>query len=208
MKKKKGFVFVETLVVTAVLTISLLASYSTFSALVIKEKERITYNDSAYLYRTYYIEKFLKNFSLYNVRDYIDSETTINGKKVKRAYSKIGCSGDLFPPEANHNLATCEALINSLNVENLYLTFKDLGYLQQCNNWEGDCAVFATLDDGMAEYIKTIGGSSKTGNEASQSGYRIIAEYKEKKDGTKCDSSGAECQTFYATISIGDIDGK
>lgn len=207
MKKKKGFVFVETLVVTAILTISLLASYSTYSALIIKEKGRISYNDSVYLYRTYYLEKFLKNFNLYTIRDYINDEISINGEEIKRAYSKVGCSGELFPPEASHNLATCEALINDLNVENLYLTYKDLGYLQNCENWEGECAVFASLDEGMAEYLKTIGGSSKTALESSQSGYRIIAEYKEKKDGTNCDAE-EECQTFYSTVSIGDIDGK
>ncbi len=207
MKKKKGFVFIETLVVTAILTISLLVSYSTYSALIIKEKGRITYNDSAYLYRTYYLEKFLKNFDLYTIRNYIEESITLNGKEIKRGYSKIGCSGEIFPPGTNHNLGTCESLINNLHVENLYLTYKDLGYLQNCKDWEGECAIFATLDEGMAEYLKTIGGASKTSKESSQSGYRIIAEYKEKKDGTKCDSE-EECHTFYSTVSIGDIDGK
>ena len=56
MRRKKGFVFIETLVVVAVLTVSLLMTYSTYNSAVIKEKIRIRYNDSAYMYRTFYFQ--------------------------------------------------------------------------------------------------------------------------------------------------------
>ena len=76
MKKKKGFVFVETLIVVAVLTASLLILYSTYSALIRKEKTRIKYNDSVYLYRTYYLEKFFTNFRLDMVSMGLNKEDT------------------------------------------------------------------------------------------------------------------------------------
>lgn len=74
MKNKKGFVFIETIVVVAVLTVSLLMIYSTYSATLRKEKNRMSYNDSVYLYRTYYLEKFFRNFRL----DVVATELTGN----------------------------------------------------------------------------------------------------------------------------------
>lgn len=218
MKKKKGFVFVETLVVTSILTIALLASYSTYSALIIKEKGRISYNDSVYLYRTYYLEKFFKNFYLGAAKAEVNHINQIGNQQVRKGYSVVGCSDTIFPLEpnqtTNRNKGVCDSIIFNLHVDKIYLMYKDLGYLQNCKNWEGDCAIFAVLDDGMAEYIKTIGGHTKTAEETMENGgYRLVARYKEKKDGSNCSGnieaeSIDECQNFYATISIGDIDGK
>ncbi len=212
MKKKKGFVFVETLVVTAILTVSLLASYSTYSALIIKEKGRISYNDSVYLYRTYYLEKFFKNFYLGAAKTEVNHINEIGNTQSRKGYSVVGCSETILPQEpnqtVNRNKGVCDLIIYNLHVDKLFLMYKDLGYLQKCNNWEGDCAIFAVLDDGMAEYVKTIGGSSETAEQASLSGYRMVAGYKEKKDGSNCGEDSDECQTFYSTVSIGDIDGK
>lgn len=207
MKKKKGFVFVETLVVTAILTVSLLALYATYSALIIKEKQRLTYNDSVYLYRTYYLGKFLQNFNLFTLKEAIKES----------GYASITPANTLlFPNEQdgseNKNKALAETLYNRLHISAIFLTYKDLGYLQKCENWEGDCKMFASIDHDIAEYIKTIGGKSKTLNEvvaADLKEYRLIVKYTETKQGDLCDETTEEgnCQNFYTTISIGNIIG-
>lgn len=189
MKKKKGFVFVETLVVVAVLTTSLLMLYSTYSAVIQKEKTRIKYNDSVYLYRTYYIEKFFRNFRL----DII--ATRLNNTDPNRylMLSSFGCSADIFVNEED-NLGMCETLLQDAHVSNLYLAYNDLSKLQTCENQRGICEALVQVNDKTADYLKTIGG-------AGMEGYRIIVEYSENKDGTRCE--GDSCQFYYATISLG-----
>ncbi len=191
MKKKKGFVFVETLVVVAVLTASLLMLYSTYNAVIQKEKTRIKYNDSVYLYRTYYIEKFFRNFRL----DVVASKLNNTDANRLLILSGFGCTGDLFMNEED-NIGLCEILLQDLHVTNLYLAYNDLSRLQTCDNQIGICEALVQVNSPMADYLKTIGGAGK-------SGYRIIVEYSENKDGTRCE--GESCQFYYATISLGDL---
>lgn len=191
MKKKKGFVFVETLVVVAVLTTSLLMLYSTYSAVIQKEKTRIKYNDSVYLYRTYYLEKFFQNFRL----DIVASRLNNSDSSRYLMLSSFGCSADIFVNEED-NLGMCEVLLQNAHVNNLYLAYNDLSKLQTCENQSGLCEALVQVNPQTADYLKTIGGSGKTG-------YRIIVEYAENKDGTRCE--GENCQFYYATISLGDL---
>lgn len=190
MKKKKGFVFIETIMVTAVLTISLLMVYSAYSALIIKEKSRIKYNDSAYLYRTYYLEKFFKNFRL----DMVASSLSKIGNI--QVLASFGCTGDIFLNEED-NLNFCESILSELHVRHLYLTYNDLSFLQECTNTNGVCETLVQVNEQAASYLKTIGGKGKDG-------YRIIVEYAENKDGTQCFDEN--CEFRYATISVGELD--
>lgn len=192
MKKKKGFVFVETLIVVAVLTTSLLMLYSTYSAIIIKEKTRIKYNDSAYLYRTYYLEKFFRNFRLDVVAMSLNKD---DSTKPIVILSGFGCRDDIFINEED-NKGLCETLFEELHIQNLYLTYNDLSFLQNCKDQSGVCETFLQVNEPTANYLKTIG------NEGT-SGYRIIVEYVENKDGTKCD--GDACEYYYSTLSLGDI---
>ena len=59
MMNKKGFVFVETIVVCAVLSISLVTVYAAFAMLVKNQKTRSNYDQAVYNYRSYYLVKYL-----------------------------------------------------------------------------------------------------------------------------------------------------
>lgn len=61
---KKGFMFVETIVMCAILMLALLYVYTTFTGLMAKEKERINYNTVGAQYRLYHFKKYLidKNY--------------------------------------------------------------------------------------------------------------------------------------------------
>lgn len=192
MKKKKGFVFVETLVVVAVLTASLLMLYSTFSASIRKEKTRIKYNDSVYLYRTYYLEKFFRNFRLDMISAGLNKE---DDTKPYLLFTGFGCTSNIFIHE-EENIGFCENLLSDLHVRNLYLAYNDLSDLQNCTTATGKCESLLQGNEDMGAYLKTIGGEGS-------SGYRIIAEYSETKEGEYCD--GDACEFYYATISLGDL---
>ena len=187
MKNKKGFVFIETLVVVAVLTVSLLMTYSTYNSAVIKEKSRIRYNDSAYMYRTYYLSQFFRNFRLDIVASNINDNNVLSG---------FNCQNRSIFVNEEDNIALCEALIDNLHVNNIYLTYNDLGFLQNCTSSSGKCEVLVQVREDMANYLKTIGGNGKTG-------YRIIVEYAENKDGSKCIDEN--CIYYYTTLSLGDV---
>lgn len=192
MKKKKGFVFIETLIVVAVLTASLLMLYSTYSALIRKEKTRIQYNDSAYLYRTYYLEKFFRNFRLDMVSKSLNKEDTT---KPLALLTGFGCTNSVFVNDEK-NKGLCESLVEELHINNMYLTYNDLSLLQSCKNNSGVCETLLQVNDKAAAYLKTIGGEGS-------SGYRIIIEYAENKNGDRCSSD--DCVYYYTTLSLGEI---
>lgn len=193
MKKKKGFVFVETLIVVAVLTASLLMLYSTYSTIIRKEKTRIQYNDSIYLYRTYYLEKFFRNFRL----DVVATRLNKDDEEKPVIITGFGCTSDILVNEP-YNMQLCENILPELHVRNLYLTYTDLSMLQNCKNQSGVCEALVQVNDSAAAYLKTIGGEGKEG-------YRIIVEYSEKKDGSKCDENENDCKYYYATLDLGDL---
>lgn len=198
MKNKKGFVFIETIVVVAVLTISLLMVYSTYSSMIMKEKTRIKYNDSVYMYRTYYLTKFFKNFRMDIIANRLgEKDELVNGELVKKYTMITGfdySSSEIFINEED-NIGFAEDLMKQLHISHLYLTYKDLRFLQECKNQSGKCEALVQVRETAAEYLKTIGGEGD--------GYRIVVEFSENKDGSSC--VGEKCQFYYTTLSLGDL---
>lgn len=101
MKEKNGFVFVETIVVCAILSVSLVAIYSAFILLVNDQKKRNRYDQAIYNYRLYTITKKLQT-STDNVLNSCGSYTNFK----------------------NNTLLTND-LITNLNIEQLYYVNSD-----------------------------------------------------------------------------------
>lgn len=225
MKKRKGFVFIETLIVIAVLTSSLLLIYTTYNSVLIKENTRMRYNDSVYMFRTYYLTRFFKNFRL----DTVVSNLNLTDKsKPINVLSGFSCASVSKDDSNNNNIVNpddkfqhnesifgddtasrgfCEEQFTSLNVSNIYLTYNDLSFLQNCTETSKECEVLSQVRSDAAEYLKTVGGKGP--------GYRIIIEYSENKDGTFCQEEDAcdngatnrscMCKYHYTTLSLGEI---
>ena len=60
IKNKKGFAMVETIVVMVMVTIILLRVFSSFANTLSREKTRVYYDDTAYIFKLYAIADFLK----------------------------------------------------------------------------------------------------------------------------------------------------
>ncbi len=184
---KKGFIFVETIVVVAFLTTALLLIYTSFIQVLVEEKQRNSFDDTAYIYRTYYIEDFLVSL---NLEDYIYNhlETEVDG--VKPLVTMFNC-GDLSLynlRDVNNNIIQsevdkqkfCEAIINGgrFDVVNIYITRYDVSELSDCV--EEDSIIckkndeLRNLSSGVISYIKTLSGFDD--------GYRLIIEYKDQED--------------------------
>lgn len=197
--KKNGFVFIETIIVTAVLTVSLLMIYLTFTVTLSNEKRRLGYDDTGYLYNTYYIETFLKSLEL---KTYINTYFSDNNVYLKQ----LSCDNLLFKDMTSSvgisqkNL--CEKIIyqNSLNVSKVYISRYDLNTLKECLAKGKNCTNntlkknIENLNNNLVFYIRTL---TKDPLYDPSTTYRLIIEYveeeldyenvKNKKNG-KCES--------------------
>lgn len=75
----KGFVFLETIIVTVVLTTTLIFLYSNFSKTVNDEKRRLYYDDIAYMYKTLFIRQAL----IKHINKDVFDKAVINANNVK-----------------------------------------------------------------------------------------------------------------------------
>ena len=91
MRSKNGFVFMETIVVIAVLCITLLLLFSSYSYILRKSRTKKTYDVTETIYKTYYFKQVLDsvrgNLSLKN---YIISNT--NCQNVNGTNTNFICS--------------------------------------------------------------------------------------------------------------------
>lgn len=192
-RNNKGFIFVETIMVITIMIISLVMIYTSFSKLLINEKRRASYNDTSYIYRTYYIENFLVSLNLddYIKRHLIDSQTVIYEFKCDNTlFNLINEDGSENTNEFNKRIA-CEKITNTnfYNVNRIYITKYDVSDLKKCMTETGkkNCNketkdALSSMNNSAIQYIKNLSG--KNGK------YRIIIEYLE----TKYESSNVTAQ--------------
>lgn len=62
MKKKNGFVFVETIVVVSVLSLTLVMLFASYSYILRKSRERNTFDTTETIYKTYYVKQIIDSF--------------------------------------------------------------------------------------------------------------------------------------------------
>ena len=74
---KKGFIFVETIIVIAILLSSLMLIYSLYASSVSNENIRLRYDDTAKLYEAFYLRKYLESFNLDALKARIDEGVLI-----------------------------------------------------------------------------------------------------------------------------------
>lgn len=86
MKNKKGFVFVETIVVCAVLSVSLVTIYASFAMLLKSQKTRNNYNQAIYNYRTYSLAKEFTDMKCDSNQNYGDSISISKALDVQYIY--------------------------------------------------------------------------------------------------------------------------
>ncbi len=183
--EKNGFIFIETIVIVAILTFSLLVVYTSYNSAITKEKNRLKYNDTVYLYRTYNIVNYLKNNGLKNMKSLVKDNALI----------QFNCRHNILNLSIE-NQKFCDSLFIEYHIKKIYISKNDVSFVQNCtSSIAGDCSIFAS-DQNLYNYVKTIG-------DKGTAGYRIIVEYSETLDGKRCGTK--RCQFNFATISLGEI---
>lgn len=125
MKKKNGFVLVETLIVVLLLTTTLMSLYASFAYIVSKTKERNNNDTIDTLYKTYYVkdlmdvayassgtsESYSNSFLYYYLDDdavwqkYTDASG--NSKRVCRTYD-YSSGTQSTPSKGRHDIVICD----------------------------------------------------------------------------------------------------
>ncbi|MDE6285176.1 MAG: hypothetical protein K2M17_05465 [Bacilli bacterium] len=192
--KKNGFVFIETIITVVVLSTALLLIYHSYSGALNKEKDRLYYDDVAYIYRTNFLRSFLENHSnIDNIKTYSFGDTYIQG---------IGSGLDsMFTDEQktqNMNSAL-DAIVNNYHINQMILLKSD--YVLNCHADTAICRNSITgISYNMSRYIKTLGDASYK--------YYLVVEYAERieeSDGSyvKCNPGiDTKCNTYYVSMGI------
>ena len=185
MKKKNGFVFVETMIVVVILIVSLLVIYSSYMGLISNERRLSRYDDPAFIYKTYSIAKFLLEMKDEEGNVIIGNKITEEYKSEEKndlIYISIN-DNDLFYGEVqNNDLQNMgnsnrqnffSKLYNDLNVQTILIVRKN----QILNEIDEN-----KISSDLYKYLKSIDVSYGDENEAY-----IVVMYAERVDGSSCD---------------------
>ena len=228
MKDKRGFVFVETIIVIATVLAGLLAIYVSYTNMVRNERRRVRYDDPAFIYKTHTIGRFL--LSMYD-----NDGNAILSNKIKEhkavlqlSYTKASEDGknpieeisnyyfnilpndiDFFSSNYVGNNASrrgfYHSLTNNLNIQNVIVIRKkevDLIYTNKDNS-----IIKNLIPNNLLYYILSL----NTSDDDDEQMY-LIVEFAEKTNGDACSptqlsSSSSEtkressCTYYYSNIS-------
>lgn len=159
MKKMKGFVLTETIVVITVLCVIMITLYAAYSSVLIKVNKKSLYDNTEYIYKTNII------------RDYL--EDTLNRDDYETNYYVV-CNTMSNPCYGESSTTYLEKLLRELKVKAIYIT-----------NWNVDeisDADLAQFEATTQAYIKTLDYMSTT-----TTAYRIVVMYEDENSGSKRD---------------------
>lgn len=174
MQDKKGFVFVETIIVTAILLASLMLVYSLFVSSKNEESKRLRYDDPAKLYETFYLKQYFESFALSNVTSRINNAMPY--QFIYRGQSEV--FGDSYVAEK----LFFSKLWEDLGVASILVVPYDLTEILTCNGRAADLC----SNKNLLAYLNTL-DSSDIENPTGK--YRLIVEYTARANGCRCGSS-------------------
>ncbi|MBR1748159.1 MAG: hypothetical protein IJ743_00010 [Bacilli bacterium] len=183
---KKGFVFVETIIVTAILLASLMLVYSLFVSNKNDENKRLRYDDTAKLYETYYLKQYFDSFDLSIVTSKITNTTPY--QYIYRGQSDV--FGDQYRSENKFFLKLWE----DLGISSILVLPYDLTNILKCQGLANDLC----SNKDLFAYLNTL--DSSLADHPSER-FRIIIEYTSRQNGCKCGSPEPKerCESNYDT---------
>lgn len=179
MNNKKGFIFVETIIVTAILLASLMIVYSLFTSSYSQENKKIRYDDASKIYEVYYLKRFFQEFNLEEIkaRD-IDANL----------FFYVNCVGDTM---SANDRSMCDAMLSNLHVKQIIITTHDLGKILECDPDNAKASIICA-NNSLINYLKSL-------DYANSGSYFFIVEFAETEDGNKCEEKDV-CFSSFAHV--------
>ncbi len=157
MRKESGFVFMETIVVISVLSITLLLLFGSYSYILRKSRTKNTFDTTESIYKTYYVKSFFENYKKEqgrignSVKMYIEDHRASGEctKQTHKSQSSYIC--DLSADSYNGYL---RPLKKAYEVDKIYyLNPKNVVDSTEANAWLNE------FDATTIDYIRNISAS-------------------------------------------------
>jgi len=130
---KKGFVFIETLIVLVVLCVSIVSLYGLYTKIATDINARRYYDNIGDLYKTDLIRNFISQSTIESTTNFI----TITPSNCS-SFMKDGC----------------KTVLETLNVQNVYINNSDINVILASST--------ITLNNSAREYFQTISRNKNT----------------------------------------------
>lgn len=233
MKKKNGFIFIETMIVVVVLLASLLLIYSSYMGLVSNNRRMARYDDPEFIYKTYSVGKFLLDLKDENgssiIANKIKEQNTIikqiesgnqDNSKSPIVYISINDNDLFYDASSVDNKSGNETrkdffstLYNSLNIQTIILLNKK----QITSSEEGVKINESEISSDLYKYLMSIDVSD---DEEDQT--YLIVMYAEKVNGSSCDVNRllnndqekelikreSACTYYYANLKVEEVQNE
>ena len=206
MMNKKGFMFIETIIVIVVLTSSLLLLYSSFTKILQSEKTRIYYDDVNYVYRTQYIAKVLSKLNITSATNSFfnsssnfvltigaDYDPLFTGKEAEKTFfvnmlKEFEVTRMIVLQDKNdttYNIVrncTLECATSTTGCSTSSGISKATLH-NRCNS------LYLNASEGLINYLKTV-------NTDNTNAFIIVIEYK------SCNSDNTNCRNYYSWVGM------
>ena len=184
---KKGFIFIETIIVIAILLSSLMLIYSLYANSVSSENIRLRYDDPAKLYETFYVRKYLESFDLDVLKQRI-----ADGEPYQMIYRS---QSDIFSNSYANERNFFENIWMNLHIQTILLIPYNVSSLVQCEG-SNQAAVICS-NTSLLTYLRTL-------DDGNANEYRLVIEYAMDEEGNTCTSS-IGCFYYYSSVLVGAL---
>lgn len=190
---KKGFVFIETIIVVTTLITILLAIYFAYSGLMTHYHRLIRYDDMSFVYKTNSVSNFLYtirdengNLIMENIKNVLNNDKNNSGYFIN---SQGNIDGNSFMN--NTELTFFNKMWTKFNINTIYILNEDSqAKLVEDNN--------KTIKNDIKQYLNSLNFKK---NEC-----KLIIIYSENNKGEKCVDDGInnskECTYYYTSLSM------
>ena len=178
---RKGFVFVETIIVIAIMLSSLMLIYSLYASSVSNENIRLRYDDTAKLYETFYLKKYLESFDLDALKARIN-----DGEPYQMIYRG---TSEVFGSSYSNEKIFLENMWMDLHIESIILFGSNISEIVECNR---DDTAMICSNTSLLNYLKTLD---------DEAGYRLVIEYAMDESGNTC-TSPIGCYYYYSSVKV------
>ena len=190
----KGFMFIETIVMVVILSVGLLVLYSSYNNSIAFEKTRLSYDDTPYIYRTFYITKFLQENT--------DINSSLDELLEEKAIRIIGTeTSELFDDTETEN--------KFKGIKSKFHFYKILLVSSDIRNNDNNQFIDLDISNKFKKYINSLDYNNESGDKK----YYIIVEFAEKLGSSNEDNSDgilecnpndqeSDCKVSYASIEI------
>ena len=128
MRKQNGYVFMETIVVVSVLSLTLLVLFASYSYILRKSRERNTFDTTEMIYKTFHVKDVLDSMNTIPTQNSVVTYIQLNGDVCKKMGSFDSYVCDIGADSYSGNLIQVKKAFEVEKFYYLNLLYKILNF--------------------------------------------------------------------------------